>query len=112
MRNPVALLNDYTATLNRYDLETVENLFSESAVYVSPGLNGEIKGRAAIMAAFRAYFADHKDQVNWDEDVQQVDGQTLHARWRLQTSKLKRSGMQIISFNAEGEIQRIEVQDD
>ena len=112
MRNLVALLDDYTAALNRHDLETVENMFSESAVYLSPGLNGEIKGRAAIMAAFRRYFAEHPDQVNVDEDVRVLDENTLQTRWRLASSKSKRSGKQIINFNAEGEIQRIEVRDD
>ena len=112
MRNLAALLADYTAALNRYDLETVENMFSENAVYVSPGLDGEIKGRSAIMEAFRRYFAEHQDQVNFDEDAGALDANTLQARWRLASSKTKRSGKQIINFNAEGEIQRIEVLDD
>ena len=112
MRNLAALLADYTAALNRYDFNAVESMFAESAVYVSPGLNGEIKGRAAIMAAFRSYFAEHADQVNIDEDVRALDANTLQARWRLESSKSKRSGMQIINFNAEGEIQRIAVLDD
>ena len=112
MRNLAALLADYTAALNCYDLETVENMFSESAVYVSPGLNGEIKGRAAIRAAFRRYFAEHPDQVNVDEEARALDAHTLQARWRLESSKSKRSGNQIINFNAEGRIQRIEVRDD
>ena len=112
MRNLAALLDDYTAALNRNDFNAVEIMFAENAVYVSPGLDGEIKGRAAIMAAFRRYFADHIDQVNVDEDLQQLNASTLQARWRLESSKSKRSGKQIINFNAEGEIQRIEVQDD
>ena len=102
----------YTAALNRYDLDAVAEMFAESAVYVSPGLNGEIKGRAAIMAAFRSYFAEHADQVNVDEDARVLDANTLQAHWRLESSKSKRSGKQIINFNAEGEIQRIEVRDD
>ena len=112
MRNLAALLVEYTAALNRYDLETVENMFSENAVYVSPGLDGAIHGRAAIMEAFRRYFAEHPDQVNVDEDACVLDANTLQARWRLESSKSKRSGTQIINFNADGEIQRIEVLDD
>ena len=64
------------------------------------------------MAAFRSYFAEHIDQVNVDEDLQQLNASTLQARWRLESSKSNRSGQQIINFNAEGEIQRIEVLDD
>ena len=112
MRNLAALLVDYTAALNRYDLETVESMFAENAVYVSPGLDGEIKGRAAIMEAFRRYFAEHPDQVNVDEDTCVLDANTLQARWRLGSSKSKRSGTQRITFDSHGLISKIEVMDD
>ena len=102
----------YTAALNRYDLSAVEEMFAEDAIYISPGLHGAIHGRAAIIGAFRSYFAEHVDQVNVDEDARALDAHTLQARWRLESSKSKRSGKQIINFNAEGEIQRIEVLDD
>ena len=102
----------YTAALNRYDLDAVESMFAENAVYMSPSLNGEIKGRAAIMEVFRSYFAQHTDQVNVDEDVRVLDANRLQARWRLESSKSKRRGTQIISFDADCKIQHIEVQDD
>ena len=105
-------LADYTAALNRYDLSAVEEMFAEDAVYISPGLHGALHGRAAIRAAFHSYFAEHADQVNFDEGARALDAHTLQARWRLESSKSKRSGKQIIDFNAEGEIQRIEVLDD
>ena len=107
-----ARLAKYTAALNRYDLDAVEQMFAEGAVYVSPGLNGAISGRAAIMKAFQAYFTQLTDQVNVDEDVRQLDQHTLEASWRLQSSKSTRSGRQRITFNAEGRIARIEVVDD
>ena len=107
-----ALLADYTTALNRYDLGVVADMFAEDAVYVSPGVGGEINGRVAIMSAFKDYFRQHTDQVNRDEDVQQVDENTLQARWHLQSSSSTRSGTQRISFNAAGLIARIEVQDD
>ena len=102
----------YTAALNRYDLDAVGDMFAENAVYVSSGFNGEIKGRAAIIAAFRSYFAEHTDQVNIDEDMRVLDANRLQARWRLESSNSKRSGAQIISFDVQGKIQRIEVHDD
>jgi hypothetical protein len=106
-----ARLAEYTAALNRYDLDAVEQMFAEGAVYLSTGVGGEIKGRAAIMDAFRAYFAQHADQVNVDEDVRQLDEHTLEARWRLISSRSNRSGMQRITFGDEGMIARIEVAD-
>ncbi len=102
----------YTAALNRYDLDAVEQVFAEDAVYVSPGLGGEFNGRAAIVAAFRDYFRQHTDQVNTDEDVRQVGEHTLQSRWRLQSSSSNRSGRQRIMFNTDGLISRIDVNDD
>ncbi|MBG1232278.1 nuclear transport factor 2 family protein [Aestuariivirga litoralis] len=104
-------LANYTAALNRFDMDTVERMFAEDAVYASPGLASVIQGRAAIMAAFRAYFAKHPDQVNGDEDVRE-EGRSVTARWTLRSSSSQRSGMQVIRFNEAGEIDRIDVTDD
>ena len=107
-----ALLADYTTALNRYDLGVVADMFAEDAVYVSPGVGGEINGGVAIMSAFKDYFRQHTDQVNRDEDVQQVDENTLQARWHLKFSNSSRSGIQRMVFTAAGLITRIEVEDD
>ena len=112
MNSLKSLLTDYTAALNLYDLDAVAQMFAEDAVYVSPGIGGNISGRAAIMAAFRAYFRQHTDQVNTDEDVQQMDENTLQARWRLRSSGSNRAGSQRITFDAENLITCIEVIDD
>jgi len=102
----------YTAALNRYDLDAVERMFTADAVYVSPGVGGELKGRPTIMAAFRAYFRQHTDQMNKDEDVRLMDEHTLQSRWHLKSAKSNRSGRQRITFTAAGLIARIEVEDD
>jgi ketosteroid isomerase-like protein len=102
----------YTAALNRYDFDAVEAMFAEDAVYISPGIGGEIKTRAAIMAAFRSYFRQHTDQVNIDEDIVLADAQTIRSRWRLKASTSNRSGSQRIYFNTERLIVRIEVEDE
>ena len=102
----------YTAALNRYDLDAVEQMFAADAIYVSPGLGGEVKGRAAIIAAFRVYFRQHTDQVNTDENVQQIDGHRLQSRWHLKSAKSSRSGRQRMTFTEMGLITRIEVEDD
>ena len=107
-----ARLAQYTTALNRNDLGAVADMFAEDAVYISPGVGGEINGRAAIMAAFGDYFRQHTDQVNTDEDVQQVDEHTLQSGWRLKSSNSSRSGIQRMVFTAAGLITRIEVEDD
>ena len=107
-----ARLAKYTAALNQYDLDAVEQMFADAAIYASPGVGGEIAGHAAIMAAFHAYFARHSDQVNSDENVRQLDEYTLEARWRLISSNSTRSGLQRIGFNAEGLIARVDVVED
>ncbi len=102
----------YTSALNVYDFDAVEQMFTEDAVYVSGGVGGEIRGRAAIIKAFRDYFHEHKDQVNRDEDVVQLDEHTIQSRWRLQSPTSTRSGKQKLTFSKEGLIGRIEVTDD
>jgi SnoaL-like domain len=102
----------YTAALNRFDLAAAEQMFAEDATYVSSGLGGEIRTRAAIMAAFRTYFNQHADQRNYDEDVRQIDEHTLRSKWRLETSFGHRSGIQKVTFDKQGLITRIEVIDD
>jgi ketosteroid isomerase-like protein len=102
----------YTAALNRYDLDAVERMFAPDAIYVSPGVGGEIRGRAAIMDAFQIYFRQHTDQVNEDQDMQQVNEHALQASWHVKSSTSNRSGSQRITFNKVGLIARIEVDDD
>ncbi len=117
MRNPAALLAEYTAALNRYDLGAVENMFAENAVYVSPGLNGEVTGRTAIMQAFRAYFADHTDQVNVDWNVKVIGNKKIQSDWSLTATKVhtgeavSRQGSQVMTFDGEDRIARVQVLD-
>jgi ketosteroid isomerase-like protein len=101
----------YTAALNRYDLDAVEKMFAEDAVYVSGGVGGEITGRAEIMKAFRAYFRQHTDQFNWDEEVAQLDEYTIQSCWHLKSSTSKRSGIQKMTFDQHGLLLIVEVKD-
>ena len=117
MIDPVALLKTYHAALNDFDLTTVKSMFAEDAVYVSPGLNGQIEGRDAIMKAMESYFAEFADQVSVDESVEQASEISATANWRLKaTSSLtgkssSRHGSETIIFNYDGLIQRVEVTD-
>ena len=117
MRNPAALLAEYTAALNRYDLDAVENMFANNAVYMSPGLGGEITGRNAIMQAFRAYFADHRDQVNVDWNVKLIENKKIQSAWSLTATNVRtseavsRQGSQVMTFDGEDRIARVQVLD-
>ncbi len=117
MRNLAALLAEYTSALNRYDLDAVETMFAENAVYVSPGLNGEITGRNAIMQAFRAYFADHTAQVNVDWNVKIIGNKKIQSDWSLAATNahtrqtVSRQGSQVMTFDGEDRIVRVQVLD-
>ena len=117
MKNLAALLAEYTAALNRYDLDAVENMFAENAVYASPGLGGEIAGRSAIMQAFRAYFADHTDQVNVDWNVKVIGNKKIQSAWSLTVTNARtgetvsRQGSQVMTFDVEDRIARVQVLD-
>ena len=114
---PVPLLNAYHAALNAFDLATVKSMFAEDAIYVSPRLNGQITGRAAIMEAMEKYFAEFADQVSVDENIHHLDEFNAQADWRLQATSsltgksITRRGSEVIRFDSNGLIQRVDVID-
>jgi ketosteroid isomerase-like protein len=107
----------YTNALNRLDLDAVERMFAENAIYISSGMDGAYHGRSSIMAAFRAYFANHPDQVNFDKHLKRVGPNDVQSDWMLtatnaQTGKrISRKGIQVITFNEAGLIQVVQVMD-
>lgn len=115
--DPVALTMRYHAALNAYDAASVAAMFAPDAVYVSPGVNGRIEGRDAIINAFSAYFAEHPDQKAEDESIEMVGPRTASALWRLQATArstgrpVTRRGIETVHFNAEGLIVSVEVED-
>ena len=116
MSDPIALLKNYHAALNAFDVKKVEGLFAEDASYFSPGLHGEIKGRVAIMHAMATYFSEYADQVSTDENIAQLDANSVRSIWKLTATstagvKINRGGEEIIHFNIKGLIERVEVID-
>ncbi len=115
--DPVALLRRYHDALNDYDERTVKAMFAEDAVYVSPGVNGRIAGRDAIIAAFTAYFAEHPDQHAVDESVEQTNDRSVTSAWRLEATarstgrRVVRHGTETVTFGADGLIYHVEVAD-
>jgi ketosteroid isomerase-like protein len=116
MIDAVALLKTYHTALNAFELARVQSMFAVDAVYVSPGLNGEISGRKKIMAAMQEYFAEFADQVSVDEEIEQLNDFEVRTIWNLQATssktglQLSRRGIERVKFNCVGEIIRVEVQ--
>jgi len=115
--DPVALLRRYHEALNRYDEATVKAMFAPDAVYVSPGVNGRIAGRDAIIAAFTAYFAEHPDQHAVDESVVPAGDLGVRSVWALAATarstgrRVTRRGTETVTFGADGLIRHVEVTD-
>lgn len=115
--DPVALLRRYHAALNAYDAPAVKAMFAADAVYVSPGVNGRIVGRDAIIAAFSAYFSEYPDQLAIDEEVAPLGPDTVRSIWKLtatarSTGKaVTRRGSETVCFNGDGLIAHVEVTD-
>lgn len=115
--DPVALLKRYHDALNAYDEPTVKPMFAADAVYVSPGVNGRIAGRDAIIAAFTSYFAEHPDQIAVDEAVTQVAPDAVRSVWKLEATsrstgqRVARRGTETVTFGADGLIRHVEVTD-
>jgi ketosteroid isomerase-like protein len=117
MIDAVALLKTYHAALNAFELATVQRMFAINAVYVSPGLNGEIMGREKIMAAMQEYFAEFSDQVSVDEEIEQLNDFEVRTIWSLQATSIKtrlhvsRRGEELVTFNSDSKITRVQVRD-
>ena len=115
--DPVELMRRYHEALNRYDPKIMLLMFAETATYQSPGVGGLIIGRASIIEAFDAYFAQYPDQVAEDETIVAIGTHTARSDWRLKaTSKAtgavyERQGREMVTFNDEGRILRVEVED-
>ena len=115
--DPVALLRRYHEALSEYDEGTVAAMFAQDAVYVSPGVNGRIAGRDAIIAAFTAYFAEHPDQHSTDEQVRLVAPGTVRSSWTLAATArstgqpVTRRGTETVTFDRAGLITHVEVTD-
>lgn len=117
MLDPVELVRRYHEALNRYDPKIILLMFAKTATYQSPGVGGLIIGRDAIIEAFDAYFRQYPDQTAVDESIEAIGTHTARADWRLKaTSKAtgavyQRQGRETVTFNDEGRILRVEVED-
>jgi uncharacterized protein (TIGR02246 family) len=117
MIDAAALLKRYHAALNAFEFYAVADMFAVDAVYVSPGLNGEISGRQKIKAAMQEYFAEFADQVSVDEEIEQLNDFEVRTIWNLQATSVKtglqlsRRGEELVTFNSDSKITRVQVRD-
>ena len=116
-RDPASLLRRYHAALQPYAADEVAEMFAEGAVYVSPGVNGRLEGRAAILRAFNTYFAEHPDQEAVDDTVEVLGEHSVRAQWRLTATSaatgraVERRGIETVTFDEAGRIVKVEVED-
>lgn len=112
----VEVMKRYHDATNALDYETLENVFSETAVYISDGV-GVLEGRDAILAGFRGYFAEYGDQVAEDETVEAISPRAAKSVWKLRATSsrtgqtLIRAGEETIFLDAEGLIEKVIVRD-
>lgn len=115
--SPVETTRLYHAAINALDFEALAGFFAIDAVYASSGI-GEIAGQEAILDAFKVYFASYPDQVAEDDLIEELSPRSARSVWRLvathrETGEVsRRSGEEVILFDAAGKILRVTVQDD
>jgi ketosteroid isomerase-like protein len=115
--DPLSRLRAYHDAINELDFSTIEAMFAADAIYDSGGLGGVVEGREAIMAGFRSYFDTYPDQVSHDSLVEPLDGLRVRSVWRLTATHSQtgaafiRAGEEIVTFDGEGRILRVEVTD-
>lgn len=114
--DPVAAAKRYLDAVNDLDFAVIEDFYAEDAVYGSVKVGG-LKGREAILKAFRQYFETYPDQEAVDELIEAVSPLAARAVWRLKATNaqtgepLVRFGEETITFNADGRIISVEVTD-
>ena len=114
--DPVEKLQRFHAAVNAIDYPVLEAMLADDAVYLSGG-TGDLQGRAPIMTAFRKYFETYPDQVAHDEKVEQLGDREARSFWSLTATHsgtgvpMSREGVETITFNAEGLITKVVVED-
>ncbi|MEQ1950841.1 nuclear transport factor 2 family protein [Mesorhizobium sp. CN2-181] len=116
MSDPVEVLKRFHDAVNAQDYEVIEGFFADDATYGSVKV-GTLRGKPAILAAFRRYFAEYPDQVAHDDGFTKLSETSAKSSWHLEATsattgeKLIRSGEETIFLNAEGKIERVDVSD-
>jgi hypothetical protein len=114
--NPVNTMVAYHAALEARDMVFLASAFASDAVYRSKGL-GPVAGKSAILASIEDYFAKYPDHKAWDSSVKQESALVASCEWQLRAKDaatgvaFSRHGNERVSFNADGLIVSVEVED-
>lgn len=117
MSDPVDVLRRFHDAVNAQDFVAIEGFFADDATYGSVKV-GALRGKPAILAAFRKYFAEYPDQVAHDESFTKLSETSAKSSWHLEATsattgeKLIRRGEETIFLDAEGKIARVDVSDE
>ena len=115
--DPITALLNYHKAIDVHDIDLVQTMFAENAVYFSDGL-GEVRGRDAIMAAMRKYFTGHPDHQSWDDEFVQTGPFSARSLWQLKATNrvtgdtVFRHGKEDIVFDNNGLIEQVKVVDE
>jgi ketosteroid isomerase-like protein len=112
---PRKRLEEYHAALDRLDFEAIEAMFAPDAVYISNGV-GSLKGRKAILAAFREYFGEYRHEESVDSRIETLGSNEVRSHWRLKARDrsgkvIRREGIETVWFSDDGLIVTILVDD-
>lgn len=116
MTDPVDVLRRWHEAINALDFDAIEAFFADDATYGSKKV-GSLRGKEAIMKAFRKYFAEYPDQIAVDDSFEKVGPVAAKSTWHLTATsatsgeKLIRRGEETIYLNADGKIERVDVTD-
>jgi ketosteroid isomerase-like protein len=116
MIDPVDILRRWHEAINALDFDAIETFFADDATYGSKKV-GALNGKQAIMTAFRKYFAEYPDQIAVEDSFEKIGPNAARSSWHLTATsattgeKLIRQGEETIYLNAEGKIERVDVQD-
>ncbi len=109
----IELARAYLALSNAHRVDLIQSLFAADAVYSSSAV-GEYQGPAAIAEMMRAFFARYPD-VRWQCENYRCTSNRVSFDFELRASdaqsgeQLRRGGIEVIEYNAEGRIKKLEV---
>ncbi|SMC67389.1 nuclear transport factor 2 family protein [Rhizobium sp. RU36D] len=114
--DPAVRLQQFHDAINRLDYAAIESCFASDVLYLSGG-TGNVAGRDAVMAAFRRYFETYPDQVASNDKVERLSDRQARSFWRLRATHavtgeaLIRQGIETITFDEQGAITEVRVED-
>jgi len=114
--DPAERLVAYHGAIDRLDFVAIGTMLAADAVYLSNGV-GSLKGRDAIVEAFRDYFARYRHEESVDTQIETIGPREVRSHWKLKARDgegggfVHRKGTETIWFGDNGEILTVIVND-